>query len=233
MKNQQPKRTTVLNSQMEQNLKFKVTESYKVARTNLGFSMIKQGCKKIVFTSSLPSEGKSTSSTNIAISLAQQVNVKVLLIDSDLRKPKVNRFFNLKNTPGLTNYLGKMCELEDIIQFTENSNLSVICGGIIVPNPSELLASQAMADMLKGLENDYDYIIMDTPPINIVIDALPLAKVADGVVIVVKEGSSTHPELAKTIEKLERVDAKILGIILNGAKMQFKSSYSYRYESDE
>lgn len=233
MKKQHQKRTTVLNTQMDPDMKFKVTEAYKVARTNLAFSLLKQGCKKIVITSSLASEGKSTSAVNVAISLAQQVNVKVLLIDSDLRKPQVNRFFNLKNAPGLTNYLGDMCGLKDIVHNVEGSNLSVICSGTIVPNPSELLASDAMAELLQIMEKDYNYIIIDTPPINVVIDALPLIKITDGVVIVVKEGSSTHPELSKTIEKLKRVDAKILGIILNGAKMESKDNYKYHYERYE
>ncbi len=230
MKKRYQKRNTVLNTQMDPDMKFQVTESYKVARTNLSFSVLKEGCKKIVFTSSLTGEGKSTSSVNIAISLAQQVDVKVLLIDADLRKPKINHFFNLENTTGLTNYLGRMCELTDIIQPTEHSNLSVICSGITVPNPSEILASTAMADLLKILENDYDYIIMDTSPINIVIDALALARISDGVVIIVQAGVSTHPELVKTIETLERVGIKILGFILNGTKMETKENYKYHYE---
>ncbi len=230
MKSQHQKRATVFNTQMNPDIKFQVMESYKVARTNLAFSLIKRGCKKIVITSSLAKEGKSTSAVNIAISLSLQVNVKVLLIDSDLRKPKINNFFNLENTPGLTNYLGSMCELKDIIQPTETPNLFVICSGISVPNPSELLASESMEDLLKALEQDYDYIILDTSPINIVIDALALAKITDGAVIVVQEGFSTYPELAKTIEKLERVDAKILGIILNGTKLETKDNYKYQYE---
>lgn len=233
MKSKHQKRFTVLNTQMNPDKKFQVMESYKVARTNLAFSLIKQGCKKIVITSSLAKEGKSTSAVNISISLALQVNVKVLLIDSDLRKPKINSFFNLENAPGLTNYLANMCELKDIIQPTETSNLSVICSGISVPNPSEILASEAMANLLKALEQDYDYIILDTPPINIVIDALALTKIIDGVVIVVQEGFSTHPELVKTIETLQRVDAKILGIILNGTKMETKDNYKYQYERYE
>lgn len=233
MKNQQRKRTTVLSAQLDPDMKFKVTESYKVARTNLAFSVLKQGCKKIIITSSLAGEGKSTTAVNVAISLAQQVDVKVLLIDCDLRKPQVNRFFSLKNAPGLTDYLGKISELKDILHRVEGDNLTVICSGTIVPNPSELLASEAMSELLKAMEERYDYIIIDTPPINVVIDALPLVKITDGVVIVVKEGSSTHPELTRTIEKLERVDAKILGIVLNGAKMESKDNYKYHYERYE
>lgn len=230
MKRLQTKRATVLDVQMDPEMKFRVTESYKVARTNLAFSVLKQGCKKIVVTSSLAGEGKSTSAVNIAISLAQQMNVRVLLIDCDLRKPQVNHFFDLKNVPGLTDYLGKLCGKEDIIHRIENETLSVICSGTIVPNPSELLASEAMKEFLESMEDDYDYIIIDTSPINVVIDALPLMKLTDGAAIVVKEGVSTHIELGKTIEKLERVEAKILGIVLNNAKIESKSNYKYSYK---
>ena len=233
MKGKHQKRNTVQNTPMNPDIKFQVTEAYKAARTNLAFTVLKQGCKKIVFTSSISREGKSTSAVNIAISLSQQINVKVLLIDSDLRKPKINSFFNLENVPGLTNYLGNMCGLTDVIQSTEIPNLSVICGGVIVPNPSELLASEAMENLLHTSENDYDYIILDTSPINIVIDALTLVRITDGVVIVVKEGFSTHRELAKTIETLGRVNAKILGIILNGTKIESKDNSTYHYECYE
>lgn len=229
MKKQQSKRTTVLDVQMNPEMKFKLTESYKVARTNIAFSVLKQECKKIVVISSLAGEGKSTSAVNIAISLAQQMNVRVLLIDCDLRKPQVNRFFDLKNVPGLTDYLGRLCEKKDIIHTIENETLSVICCGTMVPNPSELLASDAMKEFLQSMEEEYDYIIIDTSPINVVIDALPLMKLTDGAAIVVKEGVSTHIELSKTIDKLKMADAKILGIILNNAKLQSKSNYKYSY----
>lgn len=196
----------------ESNLDFQVTEAYKVARTNLIFSLLKQGCKKVVFTSSLGGEGKSTSSINIAKALAQQMNTKVLLIDSDLRRPKINELLGLNKAAGLTNYLGNMCELKDIIQPTDEPNLSVICSGIGVPNSSELLASTAMENLLNELESDYDFILLDTSPVNIVVDALPLTKISDGVVIVVRDGVSTYPELTKTVDALKRAEAKILGI---------------------
>lgn len=233
MEQKHSKRTTVLNSKMDSDMKFKVTEAYKVARTSLSFSLIKSECKKIVFTSSLAGEGKSTTSVNTAISLAQQVNTKVLLIDCDLRKPKVNRFFNMKSTPGLTNCLSGMNKLEEIIKETESPNLQVITSGASVPNPSELLASEQMEAIVEKLEQKYDYIIFDTPPINAVVDALSLLKLIDGFVIVVKEGSSTQPEFKKTVETLGRANAKILGVILNGAHQETKDYYKYHYERYE
>jgi capsular exopolysaccharide synthesis family protein len=225
----------VLDSGMDFDLKFRVTEAYKVVRTNIAFSLLKEGCKKVVISSSLSGEGKTTTAVNIAVSLAQ-MDVKVLLLDADLRNPQVNLFFNLGNTPGLTDYLGNMSEISEIIHTTQYNNLSVICAGIAVPNPSELLASSRMADLLKMMENRFDYIVMDTPPLNVVVDALPLIKLSDGVILVVREGSCTYPELNRTIKGLEMVDAKILGFILNDSKVRQKSGYRYRYkkpESDE
>ena len=228
MRETHKKRTTVLNTNLDEDAKFKVSESYKMTRTDITYSVVKAGCKKIVFSSSLAKEGKSTSSVNVAISLAEQVNVKVLLIDADLRKPKVHRFFNISHKPGLSDVLVKVSTLEDALQ-PVNKNLTVLCAGVMVPNPSELLASNEMAFLLKLVEDDYDYIIIDSPPLNVVVDALPLIKLSDGVVIVLRAGSSTHTELTKTIKNLEMVEAKILGFILNGCKTEKKDSYKYRY----
>lgn len=226
-------RTSVLNMQMDPDMKFKVSEAYKMARTNLAFSLVKKGCKKIAFTSSFTGEGKSTTSVNIAITLAQQVNTKVLLIDCDLRKPKVNRFFHLQTSPGLTSYLGGMKDMESIIRHTDDPNLDLITSGVIVPNPSELLAGNEMKKLIEEMESKYDYIIFDTPPVNVVVDALSLAGFADGYVIVVKEGSTLKPELRHAVITLEHAKVKILGIILNGSRLEEKEEYKYRYERYE
>lgn len=226
-------RTSVLNMQMDPDMKFKVSEAYKTARTNLSFSLVKSGCKKIVFTSPLAGEGKSTTSVNMAITLAQQVNSKVLLIDCDLRKPKVNRFFHLQSSPGLTGYLGGMKEMDSIIRHTEDPNLDLITSGVIVPNPSELLASEAMRRLILENESKYDYIIFDTPPVNVIVDSLSLANLADGYVVVVKEGSTLKPELRRAVTTLEHAKVKVLGIILNGSRLEEKEDYKYRYERYE
>lgn len=214
-------------------LNFQIKEAYKTARTNLVFSVIKDGCKKIVITSSYNAEGKTTTAVNLAIALAQQVDVKVLLIDCDLRKPKVDRFFSLSAAPGLTNVLGRIVKLSEVIHTTKVENLDVLCSGVIPPNPSELLASEAMKKLVSGLEAQYDYIIFDTPPINVVVDALPLITDSDGVVLVVREGKSTYPDLKKTMAALKRIDAKVLGMIMNGVEMKTgKEGYLYRYENN-
>lgn len=200
-------------------LKFQVREAYKTARTNIIYSILKQGCKKITFTSSIKGEGKTITSSNIANALAQQANTKVLIIECDLRAPKIHTIFHLNPTPGLTNYLNNECSVDDIIKQTSNDNLNVICYGAIPPNPSELLASELMEKFIEELEEKYDYIIFDTPPVGVVSDAIPLVKISDGVVLVTKHNCSTYPDLSKTIEILKRADGKIIGIIVNKVKL--------------
>ncbi len=219
-------------------LGFQVRESYKAARTNIAYSIFKKGCKKIAFTSSTKSEGKTVTSINVASALAQQVDTKVLVIECDLRRPRVNTALKIKPTPGLTNYLNDECTLDDIIKDTKIDNLKAIAYGAIPPNPSELLSSDSMSELIKTVEKDFDYIIFDTPPVGIVIDAVPILKAADGVVIVARSNSTTYPELEKTIDTIKRTDTKILGVILNRIKPQktrkgkgYYSRYSGYYSS--
>lgn len=200
-------------------INFQVKESYKTARANIVYSILKQGCKKITFTSTVKGEGKTVTSTNIAYALAQQVNTNVLVVECDLRAPKIHTVFHLDPTPGLTNYLNNECAVEDVIKKTNTPNLDVICFGAIPPNPSELLASDIMKEFIESLEEKYDYIIFDTPPVGIVSDAIPLVKISDGVVLVVKHNYTTYPDLSKAIEILKRADGKILGTIINKVKL--------------
>lgn len=213
---------------LDSDLRFRVSESYKSIRTNLTFSLIKSGCKTVIISSSLPSEGKSTVAVNVAISLAQ-MDVRVLLIDCDIRKPKVHRFLSLPSVPGLSNLLSSMNDLSEVTHETKYANLDVICSGTTVPNPAELLASEQMQTLLQNLQQKYDYIIIDTPPLNVVSDAVPLIKNSDGVVLVVRENRSTTTELRQTVESLQMVDAKIIGLILNDVDSRRKRYRSYRY----
>ena len=216
----------------DSSVNFITVEAYKIARMNIALSVAKKGCKKIIITSALAHVGKTTTSCNIAAVFSKQINSRVLLIDCDLRKPDVAKFFKIKNTPGLTNYLSGMAELNEIIQKVPNTNLSVICGGVISPNPSELLTSDRFFELLEMLEEDYDYIIIDTPPINVVADALALISHADGVVLVAYEKRSDRNEIDKAVENLKRFNAKILGFILNGSRLYEKryGKYSYKYK---
>lgn len=227
---------------IQSSLKFRIEESYKAIRANIMFSVIKKGCKIIVVSSSTPSEGKTTTTVNLAVTISQ-ADQKVLLIDGDLRKPKVHQYFNLTNSPGLTNYLSdtltgkRRADLFSVIHPTEYENLSVLCSGTILPNPAELLGSELMSDFLNEISKDFDYIIIDTPPINVVSDALPVIRESDGVVLVVRSNQTTHPELQKALNSLEFIDAKILGFVVNFVESKAsnyggkygKYNYNYKY----
>ena len=210
---------------------FQIKESYKKARTNIAYSIVKKGCKMISFTSSAKSEGKTITSVNIAIALAQQVDTKVLIIDCDLRRPRVQSVLEIPVSKGITNYLNFECEISDIIYNSKMDNLDAICCGTIPPNPSELLASDNMKDLIKELSNKYDYIIFDTPPIGVVIDALPIIKQTDGVVVVVRDNVTDITDYKKTIEILNRSEANIIGVIFNDVEPVGKRKYGggYRY----
>ncbi|HWQ80040.1 MAG TPA: CpsD/CapB family tyrosine-protein kinase [Anaerovoracaceae bacterium] len=215
---------------------FAVTEAYKMIRTNLIFSLNKKGCRKIIVTSGLPKEGKSTTCVNLAITLAQ-TDSRVLLIDCDLRKPIIHKILKLKSIPGISDFLGGLCGLESCFRDTVYPNLEVICAGTAPPNPGELLGGEGMEACLAGLEKEFDYILMDTPPVNMISDALNLSKLCDGVVVVVKQGETLQPELSKTLSRLAFVEAKVLGLVLNGVERKggygygkYGKKYKYGYE---
>lgn len=224
------------NAIMDPGLKFRVEEAYKSIRTNIMLSVMKKGCKIIVVSSSMANEGKTTTTTNLAISISQ-ADQRVLLIDGDLRKPKVHHYFSIPNAPGLTNYLGasvnsraaQKVDLFSIIHPTEYKNLCVITSGSIPPNPGEMLGSEPMADFLKEVSEHFDYIIIDTPPINVVSDALPVIRESDGVVMVVRANASTHPELQKALDALKFIDAKILGFVVNYESEKRSKNGYYKY----
>lgn len=217
------------NAELQSINLFAVQEAYKTIRTNVTLSIIKEGCKTIVVTSSLPSEGKTTTSLNLSISLAQAYK-KVLLIDCDLRKSKMHKVLGIPNVPGLTNVISGLETLENSARETKYAGLHVLTAGIQVPNPSEVLSSEAMFALLEDMKASYDYIILDTPPLNIVADALPLSRVADGTLIVVKQNQTTHIDLSKAIESLEFIGGKIAGIILNGVETSDNRYYKYKYK---
>lgn len=223
-------------------LSFQTVESYKKARASLVYSVAKKGCKKFIFTSPFKCEGKTTTSINIAVSLAQQVNTKVLVIDCDLRRPSAHKVLDIYTDLGLTNYLNFECTMEQIIVPTKTENLDLISYGEVPPNPSELLSSETMADLIRSLERYYDYIIFDTPPVNMVVDVVPLIQFADGVIMVVRDNYTTYPELNRAVETLRANDAKILGVIVNRVSRMDKEkkeysqygrkSYGYGYRSN-
>lgn len=204
---------------------FSVVEAYKTLRTNLMFATPNPCCKQIIITSAIPQEGKSTNCCNLGVTLAQ-TNSNVLIIDCDLRNPAIHKFFQVKGIPGLSEILAGMNDADDAVQKTSYDKLSVICSGTIPPNPAELLGSTAMVELLYNLSLQFDYILLDTPPINLVTDALALTTMTDGVVLVVRQGQTTHPELGHALASLKFANAKVLGTILNGVARS--GHYGYR-----
>lgn len=192
-----------------------VQKAYKTIKTNISLSLLKEGCKRIVITSASPREGKSTTAVNIAISFAQE-SKRVLIVDCDLKKPKIHKAFGISDQPGLTNVVSDQATLETAISETRYANLYCLPAGLIVPNPSEILANERFFSILEELEEQFDYIIFDTPPLNIVSDALPVMKLADGVVLIVRSKISLYSEFEKALSNIENANAKLLGVIVNG-----------------
>ncbi len=211
---------------------FAVIEAYKQIRTNILFSLSHNKGKIIAVTSSIPYEGKSTCAVNMAISFSQ-LGGKILLIDGDLRRPSVYRKLKLKNANGLSSYLGEFCSKEETITHI-NDNLDVLLSGPIPPNPSELLGSVRMKELLEELSREYDFIIIDTPPINVVTDTMILIQYTDGVVLVARNKVSTHELFQKAVDNIEVTNVKLLGVIINDssrniAKYKYKRYKRYQY----
>jgi len=211
---------------------FSIREAYKTARTNIIFALAgKPGSKKIIFTSSEPSEGKSTTSLNIAITFAQ-TGAKVLIIDCDLRKPRLHRYMGVSRKDGLSDLLVGLADVETAIHHHDEYNLDFIPAGQIPPNPVELLSSNAMDGLLKYLGDRYDYIFIDTPPVTTVADAASMAKMVDGYVVVVRHNYSIYELLEKNLESLKFAEAKILGFMMNDIKPMMGIGYGkYGYGS--
>lgn len=220
-----------VDNQTKQELGFQVRESYKKARTAIVYSIIKKGCKKIAITSSGKSEGKTITSVNIAIALAQQVGTRVLIIECDLRRPKVHSALGINPEMGITNYLNFECGIDEIVTNTAIDGLKAICYGAIPPNPSELLSSEGMIELVKELEKRFDYIIFDTPPISVVVDAVPVIRLSDGVAIVIKNLSTTYPAFERAHNEVKNAGGKVLGVIINQVDtVSKKKGYYYKYQ---
>ena len=205
-----------------------ISEQYRAIRTNIEYSNVDQNTKTILVTSSDKNEGKTTTVSNLAVSFAN-LNKKVLLIDCDLRNASIHKMFKLNNIYGLTDILAKDRAVDKCIQETELKNLYVLTAGATPPNPAEILSSEKMKNLIEDLKNIYDYIFIDTPPIGLVTDAGALSSFIDGVVLVVKSESIEKKYLEETKKKLDAVDARILGAILNSYKSEQKDYDYYSY----
>lgn len=203
------------------------TEQYRTIRTNISFSSADKEIKTLVVTSSGPSEGKSTTSANLAIVFAN-AGSKVLLVDADLRKPSVAISFRLPNATGLSNLLtNREASIDRYYQTSSVDNLYVMTSGPKPPNPSELLGSQRMLDIMNVMSEEFDVIIFDMPPVATVTDAQILAAHMDGTLLVVRERKTKKQDVIKAKELLTRAKANILGVIYNGKKKGDSAGYYY------
>lgn len=208
-----------------------VAEQFRTVRTNIDFAAVAKGeIKTLLVSSALPSEGKSTITSNLAVVYAQQ-GKKVLLVDADLRRPTVAVTFGVnRNTVGLTSYLGdNQKETTDVIQHTAMENLDIITSGPIPPNPAELLGSGRMTDLVTELKEAYDLVIFDVPPFLMVTDAQVLMAKMDGVAIVVSGGKTNKGALKRTNEILQIAEAPLLGFIYNDKNRKKKGNSGYGY----
>jgi capsular exopolysaccharide synthesis family protein len=206
-----------------------ISEAYRVIRTNIQFSgTVGKKLKSIVMTSTITSEGKSTTISNLGVVLAQ-AGYKTLILDCDFRKPVLHKIFKLRNV-GLTNCITSGENIEDFIQESNvEKNLFVLTSGIIPPNPSEILGSEEMESLIRTLEQRFDYVLIDMPPVMPVTDTLVLAGKVDGVIVVV-EAERISPDIAKEMkDRLAKNGANILGVILNKIDIDSSSSYGYGY----
>lgn len=210
---------------------FQFIEAYKSLRTNLQYLTIDRQVKKIVVTSSIPGEGKTTVAINLAITLAQ-TGKKVLLVDCDLRKPQVHRYLHIGmgKLGGVTSLLSDKMKSEDCIVCLEDCGMYVLASGPIPPNPAELLGTQKMQSIINEFSEQFDYVIMDTPPVSAVTDAAVLSKFSDGILFVLRQ-NYTKIETAQLAKKnLTGVNANIIGCVFNAFKAE-KSSKSAYYDN--
>lgn len=203
---------------------FPIVEAYNTARTNIMFAAAPEKKKIIAVTSSNPSEGKSTTCANIAIAFAN-AGYEVLLVECDLRKPTMAKRFKLKGSNGLSTILGGFCNINEAIHQDVFEGLDVIMAGDIPPNPSELLGSDAMKVFLEASSDVYDYIFLDTPPVNVVTDSQLMNESIAGLVFVVKENATTHPGIESALEKITLANGKTLGFIKTFCKPEKSGRY--------
>ena len=203
------------------------SEAFKTFRTRIQFSSDAKDLKVILLTSSAPGEGKSIIAANLAASFAQD-HKKTVVVDCDLRKPRIHTIFGDEESPGFLNYFFGKTSFESIIKKTEVRNLDYITGGSIPPNPSEIIGSPRMKAFILKLRNEYDLIILDSPPVMAVSDAEILSRISDGNILVVSADSTEIDWLEESVELLNHEKSTFLGVHLN--KFNYKSGYHSYYK---
>ena len=211
---------------VQKNPKSIAAEAYRSLKTNIQYSSFDKEYKTIVITSSNPGEGKSTTSGNLALTLAEGES-RVLLVDCDMRKPSMHKNFRVTNTYGIADILLQRKKVMDVAHMY-NKNLSIITAGKVPPNPAEMLGSKAMSAFLEEMKEHFDYIILDTPPVQAVADAQILSTKVDGTIIVVRAGVTKKEDVHDTVNILKKVNANIIGTVLHAVDNS-KNKYYYYY----
>lgn len=205
-----------------------ITEAYRTIRTNLQYASVDKETKVISVTSSGPGEGKTSTTSNVGI-VAAQAGKRVLIIDADLRKPQIHIRFRVSNLYGLSNVLTKDCSLQEAVVQSDVANLSLLPSGPIPPNPSEMLSSRAFKELLAYGRENYDLVLVDTPPVLAVADALIVTTNVDGTLLVVDSQSTNRKAALQTKMAIEQVHGRLLGVVLNRVKRRHGDGYYYYY----
>jgi capsular exopolysaccharide synthesis family protein len=205
-----------------------IAESFRELRTNLQFLDVDDPPRTLLVTSSLPSEGKSTTAINIALALAEAEH-NVVLVDGDLRRPKLDNYLDLIGSVGFSTLLTGRASVREVLQKTRFPGLTVLTSGTIPPNPSALVGSLAAKKVLSELRADFDYVIVDSSPLLAVTDAAVLAAAADGVLLISRYGKTKNDQLEHAVRNLRNVEARIVGAVFTMVPARGNASYSYRY----
>ncbi|MEW5802924.1 MAG: polysaccharide biosynthesis tyrosine autokinase [bacterium] len=208
--------------------KSSISEAYKGLRTSIMFSFSDAGSKTLLITSAIPGEGKTITSVNLALTMAQ-VGAKVVIIDADMRKPRLHQVLKVKNDKGLSSLLVGRCQIEEVIQKGPVQNLMVITSGHRPPNPSELLVSPHLEKILNDLKSRYDMIIIDSPPIVAVTDSVIISRLVDGIALVIHGGATNRDIIKQGRNLLQKANAHLLGAVINNIDLA-KRSYYYNYK---
>lgn len=223
-----------LNLVTQNDPKNPAAEAYRVIRTGIQFAQAGKELQTIALTSCTPNEGKSTTIANLAVVLTQ-AGKSVLLIDCDMRNPTVHKNFNLSNKVGLSSCISMGTALSDVVQKTSIEGLYALTGGVIPPNPSELLDSEQMKNVLQRAKEQYDYVLIDTPPVMPVTDALIVSRFVDGMILVIAS-AEVKVEMARDVKnQLVNAGANILGVVLNKVRSEhhgYGYGYYYYYGND-
>lgn len=213
------------------NLKSPVTEAYRTLLTNIEYSSVDKQIQMIAVTSSAPSEGKTTTATNLAVAYSE-TGKNVLLVDCDLRKPRLHEVFNTSNLIGLTSVLASKSSLNDTVKPVKDG-LSILTSGPIPPNPVELIRSNMMEQLINTLRDLFDVVIFDTPPVGLVTDAAIISSKLDGVVLVVASGKSQIEATLRAKENLQNVNANLLGAVVTMIPIDTPGYQYYTYGEEE